>query len=584
MQTAHELALSNNAVKVLQNRYLHHDAEGHLTETPPELFQRVAHSIAQAELAWGGEKEVGKWSHAFYELMTDLAFLPNSPTLMNAGTPLNQLSACFVLPVEDNLDAIFTTLKHAALIQQSGGGTGFNFSHLRPKGDLISITGGSASGPVSFMKVFNAATEHVKHGGKRRGANMGVMNVAHPDIEEFIQAKREEGGLNNFNISVGVTDAFMQAVESKDTWHLVHPGTGKTVKTLEAIKLWNLIVENAWSNGDPGLIFLDMINRSNPLPALGRIEATNPCGEVPLLPYESCNLGSLNLTRFVRKDASIHWPALEQAIYTAVRFLDDVIEVNNYLLPETAHIVRSNRKIGLGVMGWADLLILKQLPYDSDAALTLAHDLMFFIQQTSMEASAGLAKERGTFPNWNKSVFYPNQPMRHATLLSIAPTGTISLIADASSSIEPLFAIAYQRKNVLEGATLSEVNPYFIDYIREFDLYSPRLLEEVQEHGTLQVLPYLSQAVKNLFKTAMEITPEWHLKHQAVFQQYVDNAVSKTINLPESASVQDVERIYRAAWKQPLKGITIYRNASKKAQVLHQGISSETRACKVCAG
>lgn len=584
MQTARNLSLSNNAIKVLHSRYLQRDSNGLVAETPPELFERVARSVARAEQKWSTPKDVEKWASAFYDLMSNLLFLPNSPTLMNAGTKLNQLSACFVLPVADNLDSIFTTLKHAALIQQSGGGTGFNFSHLRPKGDPISMTGGTASGPVSFMKVFNAATEYVKHGGKRRGANMGIINVDHPDIEEFIFAKKEEGVLSNFNISVGISDAFMRAVESKKSWQLLHPRTGKTVKPIEAVRIWKSIVENAWQGGDPGLIFLDTINRNNSLPALGKIESTNPCGEVPLLPYESCNLGSLNLVRFVGKDTSINWTGLETAIHMAVRFLDDVIEINNYLLPEIEQIVGNNRKIGLGIMGWADLLILKQIPYDSKAAITLAHELMGFIQQKSFQASALLAQERGNFSNWNKSIFYPIQPMRNATRLSIAPTGTISLIADTSSSIEPLFALAYERKNILDDATLPEMNPYFLEYIREYDLYTPKLIEEIKQKGSLETIASLPLTVRNLFKTALEITPEWHLEHQTVFQQYVDNAVSKTINLPETATVQQVGDIYWSAWKQGLKGITIFRNKSRKTQVLQRGVSSDSKACKVCVG
>ncbi len=517
--------------------------------------------------------------------MKNLLFLPNSPTLMNAGTSLNQLSACFVLPVDDNMDSIFTTLKQAALIQQSGGGTGFNFSKLRPKNDLISVTGGKASGPVSFMKVYNAATEYVKHGGKRRGANMGILNVDHPDIEEFVLSKKDEHALNNFNISVGTTDKFMQALEANKPWDLIHPNSKSIVKTIQAKDLWRLIVENAWLSGDPGLVFLDTINASNPLQSLGKIECTNPCGEVPLLPYESCNLGSINLSKFVgqeRGESIINFMKLGSTIEMAIRFLDNVVEVNHYLLPETKAIVTSNRKIGLGIMGWAELLIRLEIAYDSEDAIILAHQVMAFLKERSLEASVQLAKERGVFKNWEKSIFYPDTKLRNATRLSIAPTGTISIIAGTSSSIEPLFAIAYRRSNVLDGSTLPEMNPLFIDYLKKNKLYSEALMEEVKETGYLQHVKQIPTTVKNLFKTALEISPGWHLKHQATFQKYVDNAVSKTINLPEAASVNDINEIYLNAWRQKTKGITIFRYNSKSRQVLEKGISTGIKACRVC--
>lgn len=579
------MLFSKNALKVLESRYLRRNLKGELAETPDELFTRVAKAVAEAELAWGSHSDAEKWQGIFYESMKNLLFLPNSPTLMNAGTSLNQLSACFVLPIEDNLDSIFTTLKNAAMIQQSGGGTGFNFSQLRPKNDLISVTGGEASGPVSFMKVFNCATEHVKHGGKRRGANMGILKVDHPDIEEFVVAKKDEKALNNFNISVGITDKFMQAVEKDETWELIHPNSKSIIKTIKAKDLWKLLIENAWSSGDPGLVFLDTINAGNPLLSLGEIECTNPCGEVPLLPYESCNLGSINLSKFVEQKGAkniINFTKLGSTIEMTIRFLDNVIEVNHYLLPQTKTIVTANRKIGLGIMGWADLLIMLELPYDSNEAISLAHQVMKFFKEKSLEASVQLATERGVFKNWEKSIFYPNIKLRHATRLSIAPTGTISIIADTSSSIEPLFAVAYRRSHVLDGNTLSEINPLFIDYLKKNKLYSEGLMEEVKETGYLQHIKQIPAATKNVFKTALEISPDWHLKHQVVFQRYVDNAVSKTINLAETASVSDISEIYLNAWKQKTKGITIFRYNSKNKQVLEKGISSGIQSCKVC--
>jgi len=579
------IALSDNALKVLQARYLRKNFSGEFVETPDELFMRVASAVAEAELEWGTRNEMRRWQQIFYEAMKNLLFLPNSPALMNAGTSLNQLSACFVLPVEDNLDSIFTTLKHAALIQQSGGGTGFNFSKLRPKNDFISVTGGEASGPVSFMKIYDASTEYVKHGGKRRGANMGILNVDHPDIADFVTSKKDENVLNNFNISVGISDQFMQAVQTDQPWELIHPNSKSVVKTLKAKDLWKLIIENAWQSGDPGLIFLDTVNASNPLPSLGRIECTNPCGEVPLMPYESCNLASINLSRFVDREkgtTKINFIKLGSTIETAVRFLDDVIEVNHYLLPETKSIAANNRKIGLGIMGWAEMLIMLDTPYDSEDALLLAEQIMDFFKQRSFAASAQLANERGVFKNWATSNFYPGTRLRNATRLSIAPTGTISIIAGTSSSIEPLFAVAYRRSNVLDGDTLLEVNPLFIEYLRKNKLYSESLIDDVKEMGNLGPLRQLPDEVKNIFKTALEISPTWHLKHQVTFQHYVDNAVSKTINLPESCSVDEIDKTYFEAWRQKAKGITVFRNNSKRRQVLEKGASG-AKACKVCA-
>lgn len=550
------------------------------------MFQRVAKAVAQAELNWSGADQAQRWEKNFFDIMDQLLFLPNSPTLMNAGTISGQLSACFVLPVEDHLEDIFSTLKLAALIQQSGGGTGFNFSHLRPRNDILNRTQGTASGPVSFMKIFDAATEHVKQGGKRRGANMGILNIDHPDIEEFINCKRTEGALKNFNISVGVSDAFLEAVEQGWDWPLIHPNSHNVVKTVKAKELWDLIVDNAWTSGDPGLIFLDTINNANPTPLLGKIESTNPCGEVPLLPYESCNLGSVNLSRFILrkgdKDVSLDWTHLEQIIMSAVRFLDDVIEVNNYLSPGIKEIAHGNRKIGLGVMGWAETLSLLEIPYESEEAIQLAERLMKFISEKSLETSVLLAKERGTFSNWKKSVYYPDIPLRNATRTSIAPTGTISIVADTSSSIEPFFALAYRRKHVLQDETLQEINKNLLRFLTSNKLENPEIIKAIHENGTLEKISSLPQKVKNVFKTALEISPVWHLKHQAAFQKYTDNAVSKTINLPEESTRTDIGEIYLAAWKEKLKGITVFRYNSRNKQVMQQGVASDLRACKVC--
>ncbi len=585
LKTRMMIPLSKNSITVLERRYLRRNAGGTLHETPEGLFHRVARVVASAELTWGKTADATCWEQKFFQVMSELLFLPNSPTLMNAGTINNQLSACFVLPVPDNMNGIFTTLKQAALIQQSGGGTGFNFSHLRPRGDIVSATGGTASGPVSFMMIYDAATEHVKQGGKRRGANMGILNVDHPDILEFIAAKKQKGVLSNFNISVGLTNDFMHALEDNGEWPLVHPNSGLVTGKLMARELWDSIVENAWDHGDPGLIFLDAINASNPTPGLGAIEATNPCGEVPLLSYEACNLGSVNLSAFTKRVGGrneIDWEKLEDVVITAIRFLDDVIEVNNYIIPETKQLARGNRKTGLGVMGWAELLILLEIPYESAKALQLAEQLMGFIQEKAKQASASLAVIRGVFPNWEKSIYYPHSPMRNATRTSIAPTGTISIIADTSSSIEPLFALAFSRQEVLDGEVLISVNKFFRQHLERLGLPAEEILARVMEDGVAGHIAQLPAASKELFKTAMEISPFWHLQHQAAFQKYTDNAVSKTINLPEHAGRKDVDEIYRTAWSQQLKGITLFRYRSRDKQVMHKGIRSKTEGCKVC--
>jgi ribonucleoside-diphosphate reductase alpha chain len=577
--------LNDNAIRVLESRYLMRNSQGELTETPEQMFRRVAHHISRAELLYGDEKTAKYWEGKFYEVMNDLYFLPNSPTLMNAGLSLNQLSACFVLPVNDSIEDIFNTLKHAALVQQSGGGTGFNFSKLRHHGDFIETTTGYSSGPLAFMKIYDAATENIKQGGKRRGANMGILNVDHPDIFDFINLKRKEGILRNFNISVGISDAFMNALQNDGKWLLKDPNTREVVKEIKAREIWDALVENAWLSGDPGLVFLDTINAANPTPQIGRIDCTNPCGEVPLLPYEACNLGSIDLSKcYHEKTQGLDKTQLSSIIKTAVRFLDNVIDMNSYVIPEIKHMVKGNRKIGLGVMGWADLLIRMEIPYASDTAVLLAGELMSFIQKEADAVSQSLAEERGVFANWEGSVFCPHKKMRNATRSSIAPTGTISIIAGTSSSIEPNYALAIRRQNVLNDEELFDINANVLHYLRKNRLDTQEVLDQLKATGSLQGTN-LPDEVKQLFLTALEIEPIWHLKHQIAFQKYTDNAVSKTINLSNDASKQDVANAYLMAWQQKAKGITIYRDGCKQIQVLNSGIgeSDNQGSCKVCA-
>jgi ribonucleoside-diphosphate reductase alpha chain len=576
------MKLSDNSIKILESRYLLKNSNGHLIETPEELFVRVAKHVATAERHFPKGDEPQKWENEFLNLMLELRFLPNSPTLMNAGTNSGQLSACFVLPVHDSIESIFTTLKNTALIHQSGGGTGFNFSNLRPNGDFISPNSGNASGPISFMRIFDAATENIKQGGRRRGANMGILNITHPDIEAFITSKNQEGELRNFNISVAITDEFMHAVINKEDWELKHPASGSTVKKISAVDLWNLILKNAWSSGDPGVIFSDTINRLNPTPELGNIECTNPCGEVPLLPYEACNLGSINISKFADpRTKEIKWHELEITISICQRFLDNVIEINDYLLPEIKALVTGNRKIGLGIMGWADLLIQLEIPYASEQAVLLAEKLMKFINEKARLASEKLAEERGAFANFNRSIFRYSKLIRNATRTSIAPTGTISIIADTSSSIEPLFALAITRKNILNNQTISEVNQHFVDYVKKRGFYTTELIELVEKTGSIKNTA-LPEDIKSLFKTALEIEPIWHLRHQLAFQKHTDNAVSKTINIPFESDVEKISDIFHSAWKDGAKGITIFRQGSKTEQVLHVGTNPDQSACTVC--
>jgi len=566
------LDLSDNAKTVLARRYLKKNLKGEPTETPAQMFRRVARHIARAEKNYGTAKDVKNAESLFYDIMTDLKFLPNSPTLMNADRQLGQLAACFVLPVEDSMDGIFDSLKNAAAIHKSGGGTGFSFSRLRPKNSMVGTTGGIASGPVSFMKIFNTATEQVKQGGTRRGANMAILRVDHPDIMEFIYCKKKNNELNNFNISVGLTEKFMEAVAQKEDYDLINPQTGKVAGQLNAAEVYLSLVTQAWENGDPGIVFLDRLNRDNPTPAIGEIESTNPCGEQPLLPMEACNLGSINLSKFIvytDGKPAIDYADLGKTITAAVRFLDNTIDQSKYPLEAIDHMVKGNRKIGLGVMGFADLLFQLKIPYNSEEALAMAEEVMKFVQDTSHQASAKLAEQRGVFNNFNKSVFKRRKKARYrnATTTTIAPTGTLSIIADCSSGVEPLFALSFVR-TVMDNDRLMEVNPHFEKVARERGFYNDALMDKIADEGSLAHIDAIPEDVKRVFVTAHDISPEWHIRMQAAFQKYTDNAVSKTVNLPSDATVEDVQRIYDLAHELDCKGVTIYRDGSKENQVL----------------
>lgn len=595
------LNFSENAIKVLEKRYLKRDKDGNCTETPSDMFKRVAETIAKGDLNFGkSQEEVNQLSKRFYEAITHRFFMPNSPTLMNAGRELGQLAACFVLPVEDSLEGIFETIKNTALIHQSGGGTGFSFSRLRPKNSVVKSTMGVSSGPVSFMEVFNAATEAVKQGGTRRGANMGILRVDHPDIIEFINCKSDNDKLNNFNISVAITDKFMDAYLKGEDYDLVNPQNNEVVGRMCAKDVFDLIVDCAWRNGEPGVVFIDKMNADNPTPLIGAIESTNPCGEVPLLPYEACNLGSINLGLMMKEEngsMNVDWDLLEKTVRTAMRFLDNVIEVNKYPLPQISELVSNNRKIGLGVMGWADMLMKAGISYSSEEGTKLAGQVMEFIDYISKSESIELAKERGCFNNFKGSIY--DQPnylfnkfkgksagkisddmwakldsdiqkygLRNATTTCIAPTGTISMIAGASGGVEPLFGLVFSRL-IMDGTEMLEVNPIFKDYMLSHNLYSDNLIAQIAKDGSLSHVEGVPNEIKRIFVTAHDVAPYWHVKMQAAFQLHVDNAVSKTVNFVESATREDIKEVYILAYKNNLKGITVYRNNSRQFQPMN---------------
>ncbi|PNT92932.1 vitamin B12-dependent ribonucleotide reductase [Clostridium thermosuccinogenes] len=575
------MSLTENAIKVLEKRYLAKDEEGRLLENPEGMFRRVAKAVAAADVKYVSAPELKKIEQEFFEMMANLEFLPNSPTLMNAGRPLGQLSACFVLPIEDTMEGIFETIKNAALIHKSGGGTGFSFSRLRPRGAAVNSTGGVASGPVSFMRVFNAATEAVKQGGTRRGANMGILRVDHPDILEFITSKRDNADITNFNISVGITEDFMEAVEKGWDYELIDPHTKKVTGTKNAREVFDLIVDMAWNNGEPGIVFLDRLNKANVTPELGEIESTNPCGEQPLLPYEACNLGSINLSLMLKENGNVvdvDFDKLRKTVIKAVHFLDNVIDVNKYPLPEIDEMTRGTRKIGLGVMGWADMLCKMRIPYNSQKAINLAEKVMKFIQEESRKASIEIAERKGVFPYYDKSIYKEmGIRVRNATTTTIAPTGTLSIIAGVSSGIEPLFAISYIR-NVMDNDELVEVNPLFRQIAEKEGFYSEELMRRIAKKGSISGFAEIPKYIRDVFVTSHDISPEGHVKMQAAFQKYTDNAVSKTVNLRHEATKEDVREVFILADKLNCKGVTIYRDGSRDSQVLNIGKVNNSKA------
>ncbi len=576
------LKLSENAKFILRQRYLLKNEYREVVETPKQMFRRVAKAIAEIELKYGKTKtETKKYEKAFYRMMTNLEFLPNSPTLMNAGTDLGQLSACFVLPVADSIDEIFLAVMYTARIHKTGGGTGFSFSRLRPKNDVVQSTGGIASGPLSFMTCFDQATEVIKQGGKRRGANMGVLRVDHPDILDFLVEKEKEGKLRNFNISVALTDKFLKAIEKEGDFELINPRIRKVVNTVKARTIWNLLITMSWKNGEPGVIFIDTMNRANPTPKLGKIEATNPCGEQPLLPYESCNLGSINLSKFIKKrNGALDWEKLRKIVRLSIRFLDNVIDANKFPLQEIERKTIASRKIGLGVMGFADLLLRLGIRYDTKKAELLGKKIMKFIKEEGFKMSQELGKEKTNFPNKGKSIYKDLPYLRNATITTIAPTGTISLIANCSSGIEPIFAVV-QRRNVKEslGKDLIEINPAIKISLQLKGLWNEKMEETLKNTECAKCL-LIPKETREVMVTSAEISPEWHVRMQAAFQEYTDNAVSKTINLPNRSTVDDIEKIYLLAYKLGCKGITIYRDGTRKHQLLTR--EGQT-ACPKCS-
>jgi len=578
------LEITANALEVLRRRYLSKDGEGKTVESPDEMFRRVAQNLAEGDRVEDPGHDIEPIAEEFYQMLAHLEFLPNSPTLMNAGRELQQLSACFVLPVPDDMEGIFESATHTALIHKSGGGTGFGFSQIRPENDVVGSTGGVASGPVSFIKIFDTATDVVKQGGTRRGANMGILNVQHPDILKFIHVKDDDRSLQNFNISVALTEHFMEKVRSDEDYELVNPRTGRVVDTQNAREVYEQLVNSAWKTGDPGIVFIDRINAEHPTPNVGLIEATNPCGEQPLMAYESCNLGSINLAKMVKGDSPLEldWERLERTVYTSVRFLDNVVTMNRYPVPKIEEITKQTRKIGLGVMGWADMLLMLGVAYDSQEAVEVAENVMGFIQRKADEASVALAEERGEFPAWRGSMYekHGGPVFRNSTRTTIAPTGTISIIAGCSSGCEPIFALSYVR-TVMDGTRLVEVNPYFEEVARREGFYSKELMEELAARGSVRGMPGVPEWVQRVFVTSHDISPDWHVRMQAAFQGHTDNAVSKTVNFGHEATVEDVRTVYDLAYELGCKGVTIYRDGSKSMQVLSTGQTEKIRSGEV---